>query len=273
MIVKSLDTINFETLMICFLKAFENYFVQMPTDHMYYKKRWEAAKVRLDLSYGMFDNAKLAGFIIHAIDHRDGAMIAFNTGTGVIPSYRGQQIIRSIYTEAIPLLKTQGINLSRLEVIKENLIAVKTYERIGFTITKNYKCYQGTLNFHNDVAPYELRKVSSSFFDWKKINQSYYSWDNHSNTILQDTYDYYVLFTKNTPSSYFIIKSDTGYITQFDVFINDKEHWEQLFAAIQTVSATIKINNVDERLTSKIDILDHIGITNTIDQYEMEFNI
>lgn len=58
MIVKPLDTISFETLMICFLEAFENYYVQMPTDHEYYKKRWKAAKVRLDLSYGMFDNGK-----------------------------------------------------------------------------------------------------------------------------------------------------------------------------------------------------------------------
>lgn len=273
MIVQPLDTIDFETLMNCFLEAFENYYVQMPTDHNFYRKRWEAAKVRMDLSYGMFDHGKLVGFIIHAIDQRDETNIAFNTGTGVIPSYRGQQIIRSIYTEAILLLKAQDITLCRLEVIKENIIAVKTYERIGFTITKNYKCYQGTLNLHHEVASYELKNVSSSFFDWKKIDQSYYSWDNHSNTILKDTYDYYVVFTNNRPTSYFIMKPDTGYITQFDVFIEDKKHWEQLFTAIQSVSTTIKINNVDERLISKIDILNHIGITNTVDQYEMEFNI
>lgn len=213
------------------------------------------------------------GFIIHAIDYRSDAMIAFNTGTGVIPSHRGKQIIRSIYTEAIPLLKAQGITLCRLEVIKENLIAVKTYERIGFTITKNYKCYQGTTNFHPEVGPYELRKVSSSFFDWKKMDQSSYSWDNHSNTILQNSYDYYVVFTKNAPSSYFIMKPDTGYITQFDVFLNEIVYWKQLFVAIQTVSTTIKINNVDEQLTNKINILNQIRIKNIVDQYEMEFKI
>ena len=101
MIVKHLGHTDFNTIMACFLSAFENYFVKMPTDPKYYKQRWKAAKVNFNLSYGMFDNDKLVGFIINAIDERYGEYIAFNTGTGVIPEYRGQKIVKSIYLNRI----------------------------------------------------------------------------------------------------------------------------------------------------------------------------
>ncbi len=79
--VKDLRNIDFDELMDCFLIAFENYFVKMPTDRNYYKERWRIAKVNFKLSYGMFDGEKLVGFIINAIDKRNGDLTAFNTGT------------------------------------------------------------------------------------------------------------------------------------------------------------------------------------------------
>ena len=89
MIVKNLEKIEFDIIVDCFLKSFENYYVKLPTDKNYYKNRWRLAKVDYALSYGMFDDEKLVGFIISAIDKRNGEKIAFNTGTGVLPEYRG----------------------------------------------------------------------------------------------------------------------------------------------------------------------------------------
>lgn len=101
MIVKHLGHTDFNVIMECFLSSFEGYFVKMPTDHDYYKKRWKAAKVNLELSYGMFDDNKLVGFIIYVIDEREGQLIAFNTGTGIIRDYRGKGIVKSIYDYAL----------------------------------------------------------------------------------------------------------------------------------------------------------------------------
>ena len=106
MTVKHLGDTDFDTIMACFLSAFDNYFVKMPTDYNYYRKRWKASKVDFNLSYGMFDNDQLVGFIIHAIGRRHGEYIAFNSGTGVIPAYRGKKIVKTIYEFAIPELKT-----------------------------------------------------------------------------------------------------------------------------------------------------------------------
>ena len=70
--VRNLAEIAFEDLVICFLKAFKNYFVEMPTDLDYYRNRFTAARVRYDLSYGMFHEGELVGFIVHGIDRRNG---------------------------------------------------------------------------------------------------------------------------------------------------------------------------------------------------------
>ncbi len=271
--VKSLEHINFSTLMECFLKAFENYFVKMPMDHEFYKERWHMASVRLDLSYGMFENEKLLGFIINAIDKRNDNWIAFNTGTGVLPEYRGQRIVSSIYQYAIPDLKKHGITKCRLEVIKDNAIAIKAYERIGFKITKSYKCYSGSVALKDTLRDFELKQVDRSYFDWNTLNQESYSWDNHFNTVKKGNYRYYAICKKGELESYFIINPKNGYLAQFNVLSNELDNWNNLFKGIKHISDTIKINNVDERLSGKIDFLNEIGLQNTVDQYEMEFDL
>jgi len=271
--VRRLEQINFSVLMECFLKAFENYFVKMPTDHEYYKERWYMANVRLDLSYGMFKNGKLIGFIINAVDERNGNLIAFNTGTGVLPEYRGQRIVSSIYEYAIPDLKRHGITKCRLEVIKDNFIAIKVYEKIGFKITKNYKCYNGSIALEEIPKNLELKQVDVSFFDWSTLHQDHFSWDNHFKVITKGDYQYYVIYEEDTWISYFIINPKNGYVAQFDVLNNVSNNWNKLFQGIRSISETVKINNVEERLIEKNYFLKSINLNNTVDQYEMEFDL
>ena len=176
MIIKHLGHIGFDKIMECFLLAFDDYFVKMPTDYNYYKLRWKAAKVNFELSYGMFDDDKLVGFIIHAIDKRDGDLTAFNTGTGVIPEYRGKKIVKSIYKYAIPDLAKNGITKSVLEVIIENEKAIKAYKGVGFKVRKNFKCYSGELSIN--LIHNEIEEVSFNNIAWEQIpNQNKYSWD------------------------------------------------------------------------------------------------
>ena len=271
--VKSLEHINFSVLMNCFLKAFENYFVKMPADHGYYKDRWSMANVRFDLSYGMFDGDKLVGFIINAIDKRDENLIAFNTGTGVLPEYRGQRIVSSIYEYAIPELRKNGITKCQLEVIKDNTKAIKAYEGVGFKTTKTYKCFNGDIVLEGEVSGFELKRVNESYFDWRVMHQQNYSWDNHINTIKKGSYSYYAILVKGKLDSYFVIQPDNGYVAQFNVMDSTVQSWNRLSSAMKSISKTIKINNVDEQLISKIKFLNQIGLKNSIDQYEMILNL
>ena len=273
MTVKKLENIEFDRIVDCFLKSFENYYVKVPTDKNYYKNRWEMAKVDYALSYGMFDGENLIGFIINAIDHRNGEKIAFNTGTGVLPEYRGKRIVKSIYDFAIPDLKINGITKCSLEVIIENSKAIRSYQSIGFDICKEFNCFSGEIELDSNER-IELNKVDYNAFDWEKMpNQDLYSWDFNSEVLKNGDYQYYQLMNDNSVESYFVVNPETQYLAQFEILKKSDGCWNRLFSGIKEVSNSIKIINVDTRLTRKIDFINSIGLTNTINQFEMEMNM
>ena len=274
MIVKDLRNIDFDELMDCFLIAFENYFVKMPTDRNYYRERWRIAKVDFKLSYGMFDGEKLVGFIINAIDKRNGDLTAFNTGTGVIPEYRGLKIVKSIYDYALADLKRNGVVHCSLEVITNNEIAIRSYQSIGFEIIKKYKCYNGTIDLeYNDSVV--LEELSCDKINWKNLpSNAHYSWDNQKETIQEGNFKFFhVLNHHHIPESFFAINPDNGYLAQFDLLNEGNNGWNRLFSGIKQISSTIKIINVDERLTKKIDFINRIRLLNLVDQFEMRLKI
>lgn len=273
MTVKNLSSISFDEILDSFLLAFENYFVKMPSNRNYYKERWKAAKVNFNLSYGMFHKEKLVGFIIHAIDKRNGVLTAFNTGTGVIPKYRGQKIVRSIYAYALNDLKKNEIRNSSLEVITKNEIAIRSYQSVGFEIYKTYKCFSGTIELENNNQ-FELIETDQEKIDWKHLpNQEFYSWDNQKESIINGKYKFFQVLHNRIPESYFIINRESGYLAQFDLLNSEKNGWERLFTAIKQITDIIKINNVDVELEKKIHWLNKVGLENSVDQYEMKLKL
>jgi len=273
MTIKNLSNTSFDALLDCFLLDFENYYVKMPTDRNHYKKRWKAAKVDFNLSYGMFDKEKLVGFIIHAVDKRNGVLIAYNTGTGVIPEYRGKRIVKSIYEYALKDLEHNGIEKSTLEVITENKIAIRAYKSIGFEICKRYKCYFGNIKIESDDEC-ELKEMALQNIDWKKLpNQQFYSWDFQKETILEGNYTFYQILNNKEPESFFIINTEKQFLAQFDLLNTENKGWKRLFLAIKQVLDPFRINNVDDRLKDKIDNLSLFGLENSVDQYEMELEV
>lgn len=273
MTVKNLSGVTFDELLDCFLAAFDNYFVKMPTDSSYYKKRWKAAKVDFNYSYGMFDGEKMVGFIIHAIDRRFGKLTAFNTGTGVIPSYRGQRIVKSIYAYALMDLQQNGFERSTLEVIKENVAAIRSYKSVGFEIYKEYACYAGDIQVEK-YDQLKLEEMALEDINWESLpDQSSYSWDFQKETILEGDYKFFYVLKHNAPESFFIINPQSQRLAQFDLLTADDEGWKRLFSAIKQVAKTISIINVDGRFKNKIEQLRLVGLENTVNQYELELDI
>ena len=271
--VTNLATSSINDVIDCFLTAFEGYYVKMPTDHNYYVERWKAAGVDFNLSYGMFDEGELIAFIIHAVDTRAGKLIAFNTGTGVIPRYRGKRIVSAMYEYALNDLKQHGIERSTLEVITKNERAVRAYQSVGFEICKHYQCFAGNIKLESE-EPYELRDIPFANVTWDKLpNQAYYSWDFQQETILAGKSKFYEVWYNNQPESYFIFNSDKKRLLQFDLLSNTDKGWGRLFSAVSQLADSISTINVDDRLTDKIAALHSVGLTVTVKQFEMELDL
>src|SRR5262245_8645782 len=107
--IRTLTGTSHETLVSTFLRAFEGYFVQMPTDPAIWRDRWGSAPVDPARSYGAFNGEELVAFILHAIGTVNGVRTAYNSGTGVLPAYRGQHLIDTLYARAIPALREAGV--------------------------------------------------------------------------------------------------------------------------------------------------------------------
>lgn len=268
--IKKLSSIQLEEIIDCFLDSFEGYFVEFPKNYSYYKERWKASKVNFDFSYGMFDEDKLVGFIINCIDERGEELVAYNGGTGVIPDYRGQKIVKQLYDYALSDFTKLKINKCLLEVIKENHIAVKAYEGIGFKIVKEFKCFKGALN-EQEAHNFEISEVSFSDVDWDTIpNQRHYSWDNHYRSLEQGNNAYYYIKREGVVQSFFVSSNSNDYILQWECLIDSEENWRDLFGAIASMKKLVKINNVDESLINKLNQLTKAGFLCTIEQFEME---
>jgi ribosomal protein S18 acetylase RimI-like enzyme len=273
MVVRHLDDTDFEVIMECFLLSFENYFVKMPTDYDFYAVRWKAAGVRFDLSYGMFDDDKLVGFIINAVDERQGHLTAYNSGTGVIPEYRGKRIVKAIYDYAIPDLIKNGITKCQLEVITENEKAIKSYEGIGFKKCRHYRYYGGliTVEAQNN---YNLKEVAFNAVNWKTLpNQESYSWDNQYSSLEKGNYKYFHVLVDEQVQSFFAMNPKNGTISQLEVLKEAPLTWNTLFLAIHSIAKEVRISNIDDRLTDKIKAVESVGLKNTVNQFEMEMRL
>ncbi|UTW67555.1 GNAT family N-acetyltransferase [bacterium SCSIO 12643] len=274
MVIKSLEHISFDSIITCFFKAFENYFVPLPNNKDLFKARWENAGVNFKYSYGMFDGDQLIAFIIHAIDYRKGHKTAFNTGTGVLPGYRGQRIVQKLYDAAIPELKKHDITRCTLEVITQNNNAIKAYKRIGFKITKEYHCYNGSIAHIEPNSNTQIKQVTSSEIDWESLpRQEVYSWDHQKETLKKSDFTLFKVFYDDQWESYFIMDTSRGYIAQFDVLVHSNNVWDRLFQSIRKLAHNIKVNNVDSKIEAKIATLKRVHLPHIIDQYEMELFI
>ena len=268
MTIKTLEGLSLQDVLPVFLEAFEGYFVPMPTSIDYWASRFDLAQVDFSASYGAFHNDRLVAFIIHAIDQKQGQKVAFNTGTGVLRPYRGQHLVDQMYDMAFDELGNRGVQRFELEVIIENLVAIAVYKRLGFDVRRTYKCYRGKLGDAYNPHMFSVKRCDIS--DCVSFqNFTDYSWDFRTSVIkrAENKYGSYLVHTSAGKAvGYFIVDEKSGTIAQVDA---TKGHISDVIAAIGIKCADVKINNIDLSRKEVLEALDHLGLKNTIDQYEM----
>ena len=262
--VKNLSSLQFEKIISCFLEAFQNYFVTLPDDVEYWRNRFAAVKVDWELSFGMFEGERLVGFIINGVGNHNGKLTAYNTGTGVLNEYRGQQIVNALYAHAFPDFRQKGIEKCLLEVISENSRALKVYERIGFEILRKLGSYTGTISPEGAVISLE-RVNYQEILDLGLYKSGYYAWEGSAETILnsEDLIQTY-LFKEGGKIGYFCIDKNSN-VLQLDC--SDPK---LLIRGIAQVSKNAKFKNLSEERKEIISEILSAGLTNAVNQYEME---
>lgn len=269
--IQNLLNTPLEVIVNCLNESFQGYYVQLPSNTEYWRDRFRIARVDFKYSFGMFDQDKLVGFIIQGIGDFAGRPTVFNTGTGVLPSYRGKRIVDELYNVAIPLLTTHGFNNYLLEVIEENKRGIRVYERIGFKKVRKLYCYKGQINIPANGLI--LKKLDEKLPTSGYQDERFYSWDHTRDAIMasKTTYETFIVSNEqNNEVGYFTINPATGYVARMEK--TTMGSYKDLLGGISRIAKEIKINNVPEdRSILRLELL-NAGLVNVINQFEMGKN-
>jgi len=114
--------------------GFEGYFTDATTNVNAFTYRIGCEGLSLDLSIVAFEGERPVGIVLNGIRTVQGKKIAWNGGTGVASSHRGQGIGRLLMEETLKIYKENEVDLATLEAISENSKAIALYEKIGYQI-------------------------------------------------------------------------------------------------------------------------------------------
>jgi len=274
--IRNLVGVDLQELTNCFNEAFANYFVEVHATEDYLRNRWKAARVRYDLSCGVFDEGRIIAFIIHGVDKKNGRLTAHNVGTGVVPAARGQNLVGQMYTNMLPDLKAAGVTCCSLEVICENVRAIRAYEKVGLQIVKTLPCFRGTPMIQSTkLAGLNIRQTHSPDWDLYKSFQDYTpSWDNEISAIRTagEQYAVFELCNASAVLGYAVINLANGYIPQFSIAkaFRRKGYGRMLFSGLSKHSPTLRVINVDQEAIAVVAFLEAMGLGQYLSQYEMQ---
>lgn len=276
---KTLENTSIAELLHVFNEAFSDYPIPMHLTKESLINKFVAESIKKEYSAGAFEGDKLVGFILHGIGVFDRNKIAYNAGTGVIPSKRGNKITSQLYEFILPILKNNQINKVRLEVLSENSPAINTYTTIGFQKKRILNCYKGSLAELKSDADSSVQylyqpdwKLLQSFWDWTPSWQNSISAVNNSWSQL----DTIGLFANDKLVGYIVFNPKINRILQFSIDKSQRKNGfgKQLlnYFALNK-SKTVSILNVDDNSIETNSFFLTSGLNLFAKQDEMEMEI
>jgi ribosomal protein S18 acetylase RimI-like enzyme len=274
--VQSLACIDVQTLRNCFNAAFKNYYTSLQLSREQFADKLIMEAIDLKLSFGIFDGDELVGFILNGIDISGSQKVTYNAASGILPDYRGYKLSYLLYEHSIRQLKEAGITKIILEVIEQNIAAIKTYQHFGFNVTRKLNSYMGKPVLR-ELLPVEIETLSSPDWDLIRKNCEWKpSWQYSTNCIkrAQSNYTLQVASSNKLPVAYCISNFSTGTIAHFGCSeIDAKEKYlSALFKQVNVVNNNqcTSVINVDTNALYANTFLLSIGLSRFFTSCEME---
>jgi ribosomal protein S18 acetylase RimI-like enzyme len=266
-----------EPLYHCFLQAFLEMDRPIPLSLFDFSARMKD-KLGLNphLSGLMFEENEMVGFVLHAHGECHGKQVVYNGGSGVIPSYRGQGIIKRIYQSLLPTLVDTGSKKVLLEVTTDNLQALRIYESLGFKKKQLYHNFKGTINAISMIQ--NLRFYESQDFKLERFKDfcDFLPPFIDANDRISANWKYERLmeiYHQELVVGFVIFQKHLGRISQIAVRKNMRRKGIGTLLLLQAqriCQRELTLMNISEKAISVIDFLKSIGFKKYMDQYEME---
>lgn len=274
MLFTTLEDFTLSELCDLFNSAFADYFVTIKLTPGQLHEKIVSEDIKLDKSVGIVRKNQLVGFIFHAIRNIDGKLVAYNAGTGVIPEFRGKNATEKMYRFILPELIKMNVSEVLLEVMEQNIPAIKSYRKVGFEKIVELTCYKGKivpLEYRADISIKEINKENldnmQEFWTW------YPTWQHATETIKKsDVYKVLCAFVDDKPVAYLAANPQSGRVAQFAVNSAYRKQGigKALFTYFSNSSdAEISIINVDGNCMETNSFLLKMGFTHFLTQHKM----
>ena len=180
----TLESCSLQELHHCFIKAFGDYQVPLELPFERFRSMLARNGFEAGLSAGAFCEGQLVGFVLNGIRDYISGKLAYDSGTGVLPKFRGQGIASGLLEFIIEKLAQSGVYGYVLECITTNEKALALYQKKGFRHTRNFACWQADkqalLSNTMDIrSQYQFEEgTPGELTGVQNILSSYPSWQN-----------------------------------------------------------------------------------------------
>ncbi|WP_223560307.1 GNAT family N-acetyltransferase [Chryseobacterium lathyri] len=278
--IRNLKNIATDELLSVFNRSFSDYIVPFHLSLEQLELKIIADKIDMNLSVGTFESGKLVGFILNAEKKENGKHIAYNGGTGIIPEYRGQGLVRKMYDYIIPTLKEIKTDVLTLEVIEGNNSAIRAYENLGFKIVRKLLCFNGIINLEEKDINISIKEIEN--LQWEKL-QSFWdiqpSWQSSIKVLENIRQSYTILgaYKDEQLKGYVIYNPAVKKVYQIavDQYSRRQGIGTKLLSTIEKTNGgqAISVNNVDDTSENTSVFLHATGLKNWVSQFEMKRDI
>jgi len=264
------------------LAAFSDYVVPYQPTQDALQRMYLINGVELTLSVGAFDGGKMVGFTVNGIGDWNRRPTAYDSGTGVIPEYRGRKISREMFEYILPILRENNVEQYLLEVITENEPAVRLYQSLDFEIMRRFSVYkrkEAAFIAGNPLEIVEIKEIET--LDWQLLESfwTYHpSWQNSTDAIKRSFSNEKIikiflgLYLRETLIGYAVVFHNSGNIPQIAVAAEHrgKNFGRALLDALQKrCEKPLIVTNLDQRAEQAAAFFRSNGFSLFTTQYEM----
>lgn len=287
---RPLSRVSLECIHETFLQSFSDYQVPMKMSLEYFERLMRRNGFRPELSAGAFAEGRLVGIVLNGMRIRDGARTIYDTGTGVVPEYRGSGVGDGLLKYIDTLCAQNQVETYLLEVIQNNDSAVHLYEKQGFLAKRGLNCYslkgRPTIEAKPAVCVEDgqlrYREIAMDKVPWEHVERFWDyapSWQNDQEAVraVSDSFICLLAEWDGALIGYGIAGKKNGDIAQLAV---DKAYRRRGVAAsilqeLQSIAQSRGMTalNVDEHDEGMNAFLNRMGFQLYLTQYEMEKKI
>jgi len=275
---RSLESITRPQLLDAWNGGFADYAVPMTMTEESLTRLLTARGYQPHVSAGAFDEGRLVGFVLNGLRPWRGAMTGYDTGTALLPDYRGKGIAKATMALALDLLRAAGATQYLLEVIQTNTPAVELYTKQGFGITREFPCLRRRHPV-GETATWDTQWVAPfSPAQWREAEALWEvdpSWQSSPDTLLvtPEPLEYAVVRQGDALVGYGIFSTRSGTIAQMAVHPDFRRQGvgRSLLVAMaaKTEAPGLGFVNVDSGGQETMAALKALGFEAYIAQFEM----